>query len=62
VAFLSGGLMMFGARLAQGCTSGHGISGTLQLAVSSWIFIIVAFTVGTITTLLLYGKEGARHV
>jgi len=62
VAFLSGGLMMFGARLAQGCTSGHGISGTLQLAVSSWIFIIIAFTVGTITTFLLYGKEGARHV
>ena len=38
VAFLSGGLMMFGARLAQGCRSGHGISGTMHLALSSWIF------------------------
>jgi uncharacterized membrane protein YedE/YeeE len=41
--------MMFGARLAQGCTSGHGISGSLQLAVSSWIFVVVflAVAVGT---------------
>lgn len=62
VAFLSGGLMMFGARLAQGCTSGHGISGTLQLAVSSWLFIIVAFSVATVTTLLLFGKGESQHV
>lgn len=62
VAFFSGGLMMFGARLAQGCTSGHGISGALQLAVSSWIFIVVAFAVATLTTFLLYGREGAQHV
>ena len=34
-AFLAGAVMMFGARLAQGCTSGHGISGNLQLAASS---------------------------
>ena len=61
-AFLSGALMMFGARLAQGCTSGHGISGTLQLAVSSWMFISVAFAVATATALLLYGREGASHV
>ena len=62
IAFLAGGLMMFGARLAQGCTSGHGISGTLQLAVSSWIFIIVAFGVATGTAWAIYGKEGAEHV
>ena len=62
VAFFSGGLMMFGARLAQGCTSGHGISGTLQLAVSSWLFISVAFAVATMTVFLLYGREGVQHV
>lgn len=62
IAFLSGGLMMFGARLAQGCTSGHGISGTLQLALSSWIFISVAFGVGIVTALLMYSKEGRSHV
>ena len=62
VAFLSGGLMMFGARLAQGCTSGHGISGTMQFALSSWIFFIVAFSVATATTFLIFGKGEARHV
>src|SRR4051812_23081019 len=36
-AFLGGALLVFGARLAGGCTSGHGISGTLQLAASSWL-------------------------
>lgn len=61
-AFFSAALMMFGARLAQGCTSGHGISGTLQLAVSSWLFISVAFAVAIGTALLVYGKENRRHV
>jgi hypothetical protein len=61
-AFLGGALMMFGARLAQGCTSGHGISGALQLAVSSWLFVLVIFAVATATAFLLFGKEGARHV
>ena len=34
-AFVGGALMVLGARIAGGCTSGHGISGTLQLAVQS---------------------------
>ena len=62
VAFFAGALMMFGARLAQGCTSGHGISGTLQLAASSWLFIVAAFGVAAITTFLLFGKGETRHV
>ena len=61
-AFFAGALMMFGARLAQGCTSGHGISGTLQLAASSWVFISVAFAVATATAWIVYGSEGAKHV
>lgn len=61
-AFFGGALMMFGARLAQGCTSGHGISGTLQLAVSSWVFTILLFAAGTATAFALFGKEGPRHV
>ena len=39
-AFLFGAVSLFGARLAGGCTSGHGISGGLQLALSSWVFFI----------------------
>ncbi|QDV26516.1 YeeE/YedE thiosulfate transporter family protein [Aureliella helgolandensis] len=61
-AFFGAGLMMFGARLAQGCTSGHGISGTLQLAASSWLFAILFFGTGVATSLLLYGRRSKTHV
>ena len=61
-AFAGGMLMMFGARLAQGCTSGHGISGVLQLALSSWIFVVLLFVAGVATTFALYGKEARNHV
>jgi uncharacterized protein len=61
-ALLGGAVMMFGARLAGGCTSGHGISGALQLALSSWIFFPTFFLTGTVTALLLYGRKGASHV
>ena len=59
-AFIGGALLMFGARLAQGCTSGHGISGALQLAVSSWIFLIVLGATGVAAAYLLYG-DGGQH-
>jgi len=61
-AFFAGALMMFGARLADGCTSGHGISGSLQLAVSSWVFTAVFFAAATVTALALYGRTDTSHV
>jgi uncharacterized protein len=45
-AFLGGFLILFGARLAGGCTSGHIISGMTQLAVSSTIFAAAVFAGG----------------
>ncbi len=54
VALLGGGLMAFGARMAGGCTSGHGISGALQLSVGSWIALIGFFVGGIVTAMLLY--------
>lgn len=56
LAFAGGLVMMLGARLARGCTSGHGITGALQLAVSSWIFIAIAFAAAIATALTLYGR------
>jgi uncharacterized membrane protein YedE/YeeE len=53
---VGGFLALFGARLADGCTSGHGISGCLQLAVSGWFFFIVMFASGILTARLLYGR------
>ncbi len=53
-AFGGGLLMALGARLAGGCTSGHGISGTLQLSVGSWIAVICFFIGGIAVATLLY--------
>ncbi len=61
-AFVGGLLMMLGARLAGGCTSGHGISGSLQLAVSSWLFVAIAFPAGILTTFFLFGRKNQSHV
>ena len=54
VAFGGGILMAFGARLAGGCTSGHGISGTLQLNVASWIAVVCFFIGGIAVAMLLF--------
>lgn len=40
-SFIGGFLLLFGARMAGGCTSGHIISGGMQLAVSSLLFAMV---------------------
>jgi len=53
-AFIGGILMGIGSRWAGGCTSGHGISGALQLAVSSWIAVSGMFAGGIATAFLLY--------
>ena len=53
-ALAGGALMGFGARWAGGCTSGHGISGTLQLTVSSWIATICFFIGGILTAILIF--------
>lgn len=54
-AFLGGALIVFGARLAGGCTSGHIISGITQLAVSGLLFGAAVFAVGIITARILQG-------
>ena len=54
VALIGGIFMAFGARLAGGCTSGHGISGTMQLSVGSWIAVICFFIGGIVTAMLMF--------
>jgi uncharacterized membrane protein YedE/YeeE len=46
VAFVAGFLMLFGARIADGCTSGHGLSGMAQLAVGSTVAVAAMFAGG----------------
>lgn len=55
ITALAGGIIIgFGARWAGGCTSGHGISGTMQLAVSSWLAAISFFIGGIITAKIIF--------
>lgn len=53
-AFIGGIIAMYGARLANGCTSGNGISGGLQLALGGWVFLAIMFAIGTVTALILF--------
>jgi len=56
-AFLGGFLLIFGARMAGGCTSGHMFSGGMQLAVSSLWFAIFAFIGGLVVANILYRRR-----
>ena len=54
VAFIGGIIAMFGARSADGCPSGHSLSGSVQLSVSSYIALICFFIGGLISANWLY--------
>jgi uncharacterized membrane protein YedE/YeeE len=53
-AFLGGVLAMFGARLADGCPSGHGLSGIMQLSVSGFAALCLFFAAGCIVAHSIY--------
>lgn len=53
-AFSGGVILGIGARWADGCTSGHGISGALQLVVSSWIAVICFLIGGMLIAHIIY--------
>jgi uncharacterized membrane protein YedE/YeeE len=56
-AFIGGVLLLFGARLAGGCTSGHMISGIAQLTLGSFLFGISIFASGIVAARMLYKKR-----
>lgn len=45
-AFIGGGLMAIGAKLARGCTSGQALSGGALLNFGSWAFMMSVFAGG----------------
>ena len=57
-AALGGFVLLFGARLAGGCTSGHILSGVSQLALSGFVFAVAAFGVGVVAARVLYPAKG----
>ena len=53
-AFVGGAVAMFGARLADGCPSGHGLSGMSQMAISGYVAGACFFAGGIVMARLLY--------
>ncbi|AFH42006.1 YeeE/YedE thiosulfate transporter family protein [Fervidicoccus fontis] len=51
-SFIGTFLVLFGARMANGCASGHILSGNIQMAVSSFVFMV---TVLLSAWIVLYG-------
>jgi uncharacterized membrane protein YedE/YeeE len=57
-SFIAGFVMIIGARLAGGCTSGHFMSGMSQMAISAMIFGGVVMLTLVITGKLFYNTKG----
>lgn len=56
-ALFGGFILIFGARMAGGCTSGHVISGGMQLAASSMIFAVFVFAGLLVTGRFFYSNR-----
>jgi len=55
---IGGGIVaMFGARMADGCPSGHGLSGLMQLSVSSLVALLLFFGTGMLVAHFVYGRR-----
>ncbi len=60
---LAGGILLgFGSRWAGGCTSGHGISGNLQLSLASMLAAAGFFIGGILVSLAIFGIPDGRGV
>lgn len=58
IALVGGILLGFGARWAGGCTSGHGISGSMQLSLTSMITTVFFFVGGIATAMVTFALFG----
>ena len=58
-AFFGGAVAMVGARMADGCPSGHGLSGMMQLSVSAFVALAMFFGVGVLVAALIYGRRSS---
>ena len=56
-AFFGGFVLILGARLADGCTSGHILSGGMELAASSLVFALCVLTSLLVTARFFYRSD-----
>ncbi|PCI65556.1 MAG: hypothetical protein COB38_11040 [Gammaproteobacteria bacterium] len=54
VTFIGGILVLFGARLAGGCTSGHMMSGMMQTSLSGYLFAFGTFAAAIPVAIFFY--------
>jgi hypothetical protein len=57
ICFLAGFLVLYGSRLAGGCTSGHMMSGMMQTALSGYLFALAAFAVAIPLAAFLFNQK-----
>ncbi len=55
--FFAGFVVLFGARLAGGCTSGHMMSGMMQTSLSGYLFAIGAFAAAIPAAVMVYKRQ-----
>ena len=55
--FVGGFLVLFGSRLAGGCTSGHMMSGMMQTSLSGYLFTLGTFAVAVPVAIFMYKGE-----
>ena len=55
-AFASGFFILFGSRLAGGCTSGHMMSGMMQTSLSGYIFAAGVFAIAVPLAIIVFKK------
>lgn len=56
-AFGGGIVAMVGARMADGCPSGHGLSGMMQLSVSAFVSLLMFFFLGVVVAAFVYKRR-----
>ena len=54
--FVGGILVLFGARLAGGCSSGHMMSGMMQTSISGYLFAMATFVTAIPVAKILYRR------
>jgi uncharacterized protein len=59
IAFLGGIVCSFGARLADGCPSGNGLSGMIQLSASGYAFFAAFFVTALVVAHFFYGRRSS---
>ena len=55
--FIGGFILLYGARMADGCTSGHMMSGMMQGSISGYLFAAAVFSAAIPTAILVHRKR-----